>query len=373
MARQRPHRAESEMANRKDEDSGPQEPPATGRRSARVVDVAKLAGVSVATVSRALSKPAMVREELRERVLEAARELGYSPNSAARALRLMRTSVIGVLVPTLDYAIFAQLINTVENEMSAAGYFVLIATTGFDRHDIPGKARQLLERGAEAILCVGRVDDIQLKELLVDRSVPLVTTYTYDPGGLFPSIGFDNAKAARKVSRYLREVGHRRIAVLLGPLNGNERQELRSSGFREGFEIDADHRIEAMLECKYSLEEGAKALDKIRRKWPDVTAIACSSDVLAAGVMTRCEALGLRVPDHMSVTGFDDLEFIGTLRTPLTTIRVPAIEMGQMAARALIAALDEGTPLKTVKLDTRLVRRGSVAGPFEVTPLRKPA
>ncbi len=332
-------------------------------RSARVVDVAALAGVSVATVSRTFSKPDMVKEDLRERVEAAARELGYSPNSSARALRLRRTHVVGVLVPTLDYAIFAQLINAIENAMSAAGYFVLIATTGFDRHNIPAKARQLLERGAEAILCVGRVEDLKLRELLIDRNVPLVTTYTYEGGALFPSIGFDNAKAARGVSKHLREMGHTRIAVLLGPLQGNERQELRMAGFRSGFEVDSDHQIEAMLECTYTIDEGARALDKIRRKWPGVTAIACSSDVLAAGVMIRCEALGITIPDHLSVIGFDDLEFIGTLRPPLTTVHVPAIEMGQLSARAVIGWLDEGTPLKSVQVETRLVRRQSVGRP----------
>ncbi len=360
------------MVRRRDEGADRQKGAAAVRRSARVVDVAALSGVSVATVSRAMSKPGMVRDTVRERVLEAARELGYSPNSAARALRLMRTRVVGVLVPTIDYAIFARLINAVENEMSAAGYLVLIATTGFDRRNIPVKARQLLERGAEALLCVGRVDDVQLKELLADRNVSLVATYTYEPDGLFPSIGFDNGEAARSISRLLREAGHRHIAVLLGPLNGNERQELRATGFREGFEIDAEHRIVTMLECSYSLEDGARAFDKIRRTWPAVTAVACSSDVLAAGVMIRCESLGVRVPEQLSVTGFDDLEFIGSLRTPLTTIHVPAVEMGRTAARALIAALDEGTPLQTTKLETRLVRRCSVGAPPGTPALDQP-
>jgi LacI family transcriptional regulator len=333
------------------------------RRSARVVDVAALARVSVATVSRAFSKPNMVREEVRNRVLEAAKDLGYSPNAAARALRLMRSHVVGVLVPTLNHAIFAEFTDSIENAMAKAGYLVLIATTGFDRHSIPAKARQVLERGAEAIVCVGRVEDVSLRELLRDRNVPLVTTWTSGASGLFPSIGFDNAKAARTVAEHLRDLGHRRIAVLIGPLKGNDRQEQRIVGYYTGFEADANHKIEAMIECSYSLEEGGRALESIQRKWPGVTAIACASDILALGVLARCDQLGISVPDDLSVVGFDDMEIVKLARPPLTTLHVPADEMGRLCAQAILARLDGSVPLESVQLETRLVQRSSTASP----------
>lgn len=338
--------------------------PAVAHRSARAEDVAKLAGVSVATVSRTFSKPQMVRGELREKVTAAAHEIGYAPNSAARALRLRRTHLVGVLVPTLDHAIFARMINAIENLVADAGYFVLVATTGFNRNNIPRKARQLLERGAEAILCVGHVDDSQLRDLLDDRKVPLVATYVYRTEGLFPSIGFDNAQAARSVSTLLRESGHRRMAVLLGPLEGNDRQEARIEGFRAGFEVDGEHIIISMVECVYTFESAIKAFDRIRLEHPDVTAIACSSDVLAAGVLMRCESLGIAIPDQLSVVGFDDLEFLDALRVRLTTVHVPALEMGQAAARAVLARLEHGTDVAPVRLETQLVVRESVAKPF---------
>lgn len=331
------------------------------RRSARLADVASLLNVSTATVSRAFMRPELVTEELRNKVLAAAHQVGYAPNAAARALRLQRTRLIGVLVPTMDYAIYSQLINAIETTMAEANYLVLIATTGFDGQKILEKIRVIIESGAEAIICVGRVEDKQLKSLLSDRRIPLVSTYNYDETGPFPSIGFDNFEAAASVGRHLRELGHERVAVLLGPLKNNERQERRIAGYKAGFEVDGLHRIDTMIECVYKLEEGGRAFDRIRQEFPHVTAIVCSSDVLAAGVILRCNGLGLSIPNDISLVGFDDIELLATLSTPLTTVHVPALEMGTMAANAVIECLDNGTDVTSVKLPTSLLERKSVA------------
>lgn len=142
------------------------------RSRIKVSDVAAKAGVSVATVSRAFNLPNLVREDVRHRVLDVARKLGYSPNPAAKALRLQKTHIIGALIPTLDYAIFARMIDSFQETLAAAHYMTIVLTTGFDNRDIFDKVKLLIDRGAEALLIVGSVEDQRFKAYLKDTHIP---------------------------------------------------------------------------------------------------------------------------------------------------------------------------------------------------------
>ncbi|MFO1169731.1 MAG: LacI family DNA-binding transcriptional regulator [Hyphomicrobiaceae bacterium] len=340
------------------------------RRSAprarpNVADVARRSGVSVATVSRAFNAPGIVSDDVRERVLKAASDLGYAPNAAAKALRLQRTHIVGAIVPTLNYAIFASMLNAFQAQLAKAGHMLFLATTGFDNRALLAPARQLVERGAEALLIVGRIDDPALTAYLAERRIPVVTTYSYLAGNQIPSIGFDNDAASRELIGYLLDLGHRHLAMITASTQGNDRQQARVRAFGEALAEAGIRGKPIIVERTHAIADGASALREIRTRHPEVTAIVCNSDVLAIGALAEAKRMGLRVPGDLSITGHDDQEFAGLTEPALTTIAVPAEEMGVRAAEALLEATRDGRRLspKGVELPTRLVIRGSTGKP----------
>ncbi len=328
--------------------------------NATVTDVAKLAGVSVATVSRTFTQPALVSEAARAKVTEAALRLGFSPNPAARALRRRRTHLVGAVIPTLSYAIYARLLNAFQDRIGESGYLVVVLTSGFDNAQLPEKARLLIEHGCEALLLVGQVYDPSLLLLVQQRRVPTVSTYSVTNDVVIPSIGFDNRDAMLRALQHAAELGHRDILLLLGPLKGNDRQIARRAGFIETMRRRKQPISGRIVECEYTIEAGERAF---RDKWLEgaFTCVLCSSDVLAFGVLAECRRLGVRVPDELSVIGFDDLEFSVRLDPPLTTIRVPSEEMGRLSAEAILNALQSQSAIVPQVLDAPLIVRQSTA------------
>lgn len=332
---------------------------------ATVGDVAKAAGVSVATVSRSFNIPKAVREDVRLRVIEIARQLGYSPNAAAKALRLQKTNIVGAIIPTLDYAIYAKMINAFQSTLSASGHTVLLLTAGFDNAHLYDQVRLVVERGAEALLIVGRIEDQRLRDFLQEKNLPVVCTYSYLDDPEFASIGFDNYAATFQGVDYLIRLGHRELVMLAGPTKGNDRQLARIRAFVDALRangIDAPPRI---LESVggFTLEFGVSAMRTIHAEHPEVTAVVCNSDVFAFGVLAECKKLGLRVPEDISVIGHDDLDFSVLMDPSLTTIAVPAIEMGQRSAQALLNALNKSMKVASLCLPTSLIVRASTAPP----------
>jgi LacI family transcriptional regulator len=328
-----------------------------------VTDVAKLARVSVATVSRTYSSPQVVTEEARQRVLEAAASLNYSPHPGARMLRSRKSHIVAAVIPTLDYALFASLVNTFQDVMSLAGYLTIVLSVGFSGEDLKEKTRLLVERGAEALMFVGQISDPPLVEYLIQRKIPIVSTYSFDPKGVFPSIGFDNADAIRRSVGHMLQLGHREFVFLSGPQSNNDRQTTRIAAFnaallREG--LDPNGRV---IECDYSVRRGSDALRQVRSERPETTCVICSSDILAIGVLHEARRLKLRVPEDLSVTGFDDIDFSAVVEPSLTTVSVPAAQMGQLAAEALVKKLATGQKIRPVLLDTSLILRSSSGRP----------
>jgi len=334
------------------------------KTASRVKDVAEAAGVSVATVSRTFNNPASVREVVRQRVLEAAFELDYRPNPAARALRSRRSHIVGAVIPTLDYAIFARMINALQKVLQESGFGLFVATSGFDNAMAGPAAAALVDRGAEALLMVGTVEDADFLELIRAKNIPAVATYSFHERTDIPFIGFDNFHSSYKVAEYLISLGHRDIAMVAGPIRGNDRQNSRIAAFRKAL---ADHGVTGglplIVEKQYSIEEGAAALRQILRDRPRTTAVICNADILAFGVLAECRRRGIDVPNDLSVTGHDDQDFAHYLEPPLTTVAVPADDMGRRTAEALLDATRMRTPITGLKLPTNLVIRASTAPP----------
>jgi LacI family transcriptional regulator len=332
----------------------------------RVTDVARLAGCAPATVSRALNNPEKVSFDKRSRIESAMLELGYVRNYAARALRSQRTHMVGVLIPTLDYALYARLVAAANTRFSAAGISTLIATFGYDLDSELKEARLLLERGAEALILVGDQHRPKLYDLLEQFDVPFVNTYTYSADSIYPTVGFDNAEAAAKIAKHLVHLGHRNICVISGVTIDNDRTTKRLEGIRAEL---LRHGIKLpnsmVVECSYSISEGRKACALLlSRDNPPPTAIICGNDVLALGALIECTERGLSISEDISIVGFDNLEFSMHSNPPLTTIDVPAEEMGTNAADYILGKLGGNEITKHHSVNVQLILRNSSGPPL---------
>jgi LacI family transcriptional regulator len=336
--------------------------PPTRRKlgKATIHDVAAAARVSIATVSRALNTPERVRAELRARVRGAVDRLGYVTHGAARALASRRSHTIAAIVPTLDNAIFAAGINALQLRLDELGYVLLVASTEYDRARELRALRALVERGVDAVMLVGAAQAPDAAALLRRAGVPVVSTWICDAAAPWPTIGFDNARAMARVVDHLWSLGHRRFAMIAGIAEGNDRAARRIAGVRRALAGRARKGASlAVVERPYAIREGRNALRELMAARPRPSAIICGNDVLALGALFEAQAAGLRVPRDVSITGFDDLELASHVVPGLTTIRIPAAEMGRLAAEQLVARLLGRPALATTELDVELILRGS--------------
>ncbi len=331
------------------------------RRSAiRAVDVARLAGCSTATVSRVQNTPDLVSPETRDRVQAAIRQLSYMPNSAARALRSERSRMIGIVIPTLNHAIYASLVDTAQRRLADEGHSLLVATFEYDLAREVEQTSLLIERGTEGLILVGELHDPDLYRMLDATGVPYINTYVFKPDGPHPCIGIDNRQASFDIAEFLYGLGHRSFGVISAATADNDRAATRVAGIRDalaghGIALDPD----AVVQRPYSIASGREGLRILRGLDPAPTAIVCGNDVLAFGALIECREMGLSLPADLSIVGFDNLDFTPHLSPPLTTMAVPASEMGAGAAGFILDSLrGRPTPHK-IRLEPSLIARRS--------------
>lgn len=329
-----------------------------------LADVARRAGVSTATVSRCLNDPDRVVGETRARVQQAVAELGYAPNFSARALAARQTNTLGVVIPTMENAVFARGIQAFQEELGRHGKTLLIASSAYQADLEDAQVRTLVARGADALLLIGYDRAPALYDFLKRRDVPTLVAWSFDPAQTIPAIGFDNRAAMEALARAVIAQGHRRIACLSAPTADNDRARARVQGIRDALsDAGLDPSALPVLETPYGIETGEAAFRAIRAAHPDVTAVMCVNDVLAIGALRAARQMGLSVPGDVSITGFDDIE-IATLAEPaLTTVHVPHREMGRRAAERLVAMLRGEGPSASLSLPTELRLRASLGPP----------
>ncbi|RUW27118.1 LacI family transcriptional regulator [Mesorhizobium sp. M4B.F.Ca.ET.215.01.1.1] len=340
------------------------------KKRAGVFDVAREAGVSVATVSRAFNLPDLVSEDVRRRVLAISQRLGYAANPAAKALRSRKTHIVGAAIPTLDYAIFAKMINHFQDTFAQHGYITIVATTGFEHANVFEKVKTLVDRGAEALLLVGAIEDPALVRYLKEPHIPVVTTYSYIPEEIVPCIGFDNYAATQSAMEYLADLGHRNFAMIAGSPKGSDRQRTRIAAYKDFIGARQLEGEENIIIRDFTIRDGAEAMRALLVKYPDTTALVCNTDVVAFGALSESRRLGIRIPQDISVVGFDDAEYAAQLDPPLTTIAVPAEEMGRLSAEMLHMSLSTGESPRFVRLDSQLIVRKSACPPRGLKQLR---
>lgn len=340
-------------------------PPATRTRTA-ARDVALLAGVSTATVSRALNNPEHVDPATLERVRDAMAKLRYVPHGVARSLRSQRSRMVGAIVPSFDYALYARTTSALQQTLSQHGYAVVLAEHHYDLAQELQVARHLIEHGVDAFVFVGVEHDPRLFALLEDYGRPFVLTWGVDPAGRRPCIGFDNRAAGHQMARHLIALGHRRFGMISAPLDGNDRGRERGAGIRAalaeaGLALPESH----VQYARITLAAAQEAMERLLALPQRPTAVLATNDVLAVGAMVACRAAGVRIPQDVSITGVDNTD-LGATQTPgLTSVRTPIVEIGRAAGEQLIARLDGREYVANQMLPFDLVFRGSTAPPPE--------
>ena len=334
-------------------------------------DVAAHAGVSISVVSRVLSNApsARVSVETRARIHSAAAELEYRPNFAARALKSSRTHVIALVVPDLTNAIFTELMRGVEEEAMAREYMVLLSRA----EGIP-QAEEAIPR----LVGEGRVDGVlvqvgdnmreeDLKVLLSGRVPALLINSTHR--GHVGSVALEDERAARMATEHLVSLGHRRIALINGlPQSGTA--DRRHAGFLAAMnDAGLDVPDELVTTCGYESDEGGAALRELAAMDERPTAIVVANMNAAYGVLVEARALGIRVPEELSVIAIHDAWTAASTWPPLTTIKLPLYELGKAALGALVDRISFGTVEDIVVRDPapKLIIRESTALPNDVT------
>jgi LacI family transcriptional regulator, repressor for deo operon, udp, cdd, tsx, nupC, and nupG len=305
----------------------------------RIADVARMANVSTATVSRVISNAGTVKKETAEKVLEAIKKLNYQPNMLARQLRRSETKTILVVVPDITNTFFSAVLRGIESVAIENGYQVLL---GDARNNVETETSYLTILGQKKadglILLTARTDQKILEELSQDY--PVVLACEYYEGTQLPTVSIDNVSSARKATEYLISLKHKRIGHISGPLNvvvGRDRcKGFHQAMAKHGLSVDPS----LVQEGEFSFESGFNLMMKFLSLEEPPTAIFAGNDEMAMGAVKAAKSKGVRVPEDLSVVGFDDIKFASIFEPALTTIAQPTFDMGQKAMHLLLRLIN---------------------------------
>jgi LacI family gluconate utilization system Gnt-I transcriptional repressor len=325
-------------------------------RTVRVEDVAREAGVSPITVSRALSDPAKVREETRRRVAEAVAKTGYVVNRFASSLRSGHSSIISVFVSNLQNQHFANAMQGCADALEGSRYHLLMAQTGYSDRMQQDVVEQVLPFRPAAVIFTGIVQSEHTRAQLSRLGVPVMEMWDYRPDPIDMLVGFSNAEGGRLMGEHFSHRGFRSIAYCG---RTEDRGAQRLAGFREGLAaFDRTVDFVLPLEGRRTVADGMQALEQVRAGLPGCAAIFFGTDILAVGAMLQARHLRLDIPGEIAIAGYGDLDFVKQLHTPLTTIHVGSYALGLAAGQMLRKRLqheeiDECIVLSPIHLEVR--------------------
>jgi LacI family transcriptional regulator len=339
------------------------------RRTVTIRDVAEVADVHPSTVSRALnSRPdGMVSAATVARIVAVAKDLGYQPNALAQGLRANRTMTVGMLIPDLTNPLFPPIVRGIEDRLGEHGYTLLIANTDNDQakeHAILDVMRRRRVDGL--IIATARLESPLLAEVMA-ADLPVVLVNRTADGPVLPSVAGDDHAGIGAVVRHLAELGHTRIAHLASTREVttglNRYQSFLSWMDTVGLEVDP----ELIAWCPwFTQQDGATAFRQLLDAGRRFTAVVAANDLVAMGCYDVAAERGLRIPDDLSITGFNDIPFAERFSPPLTTVRIPHYQIGVKAADLMLGSIDEpGSEVVSLRLPAELVVRGSTAVPAD--------
>ncbi len=327
--------------------------------SVTIKDIARAAGVSHSTVSRALADSPLIRAETRARIRRLADQMGYSPSAIGRGLRTRRTATVGVVVTTIADPFIAEVVQGIEDAALGHHYSAILSASQSEPERELKSVRTLREKRVDAIIVTSsRLGNLYMAHLR-ELGVPIVLINNQRGGDYTHSVLIDNQKGGELAGRYLLGLGHERIAYVAGPVwahaSGQRLAGLRQALRARGLQLDA----EWVLEGDGRAEGGVKATGELLRRGLPVSAVFCYNDMTAIGVLAALHRAGRRVPGDLSVVGFDDVAIVAHLEPPLTTIAQPKYELGRCAMEMALALINGQRDVRDVVLMPTLVERGS--------------
>lgn len=327
------------------------------KRSLRLEDVAVLAGVSPATVSRFFNKPEMVGEAAADRIRAAILETGYLPNLNAGALASSRSRLIAVLVPDIAQSIFNDTVEAMINELSRAGNSVVLALTGADNKRLIAEIDMALSRRVDAIILTGLVTDTVTRLRLRSLPVTVIETWGLPPDPIDIAVGFSHLAAGQEVARFLLLRGYRRPHLVVPR---SSRSEVRASGFAEQWVADGGEpptRLDVAVPSHFG--QGRLSFRGLAElpAMPDV--VVCGSDWIAQGLIIEAQSAGIRVPDKLAVVGFGNLRMAGDMRPTITSVDIDGAHIARETIRMLQARAAGETFNHSIDVGFRVIARES--------------
>jgi len=341
------------------------------RAAVSIRDVARHARVSIATVSRAVNRITTVDPELAKRVWKAVEEVGYVPNTQARALVSGRSRILGLIVSEITNPFFPELVQEFENLAVSQGYEVMIGSTNYDPVRTESLIRRMLQRGVDGVAVMTFGIEEELVRKLVEREFPLVFV---DAGPDLPNIRVlkvNYAEGIREAVQHLAALGHRHIAFITGPLRMRSAVARRDGFLKSMAELGLSVPAEHIVEGNHTMEGGMEAMERLAGLEGLPTAVLCSNDMTAIGVLHALDRTTNSVPKEISVVGFDDIHLAQFMLPPLTTVRMSCKDLAAAAIEALRAGIEPGhakAGRKEWGIPTHLVVRQSSAFPRGTLP-----
>ncbi|MCL4760478.1 MAG: LacI family DNA-binding transcriptional regulator [Burkholderiales bacterium] len=326
-----------------------------------MADVARLAGVSTSTVSRALRRAESVSPALRARVHEAVAALGYVPNSMAGGLAAARTRTVGVIVPSLVNSFFAATLDAMTERLAPRGYQIMLGNSAYSPETEAALVNSFLSWSPAAIVLTGQAHARATMQRLLGAGIPIVEMWELGENALDSLVGFSHRAVGRLAARHLLDRGRRRIAFVGAALDEDRRAAQRSAGFAEVVREQLGRpAVVVALPQRASAATGGLALAELLARHPDVDGVAFSNDAMALGGLFECQRRGIGVPADLALVGFGDLDFAAWSTPALSTIRPPRREIGLAVADHLLQRFDDPhAGAMTIDVGFELVPRAS--------------
>jgi LacI family gluconate utilization system Gnt-I transcriptional repressor len=321
-------------------------------------DVAKLAGVSAITISRALNTPDRVSPGTLKRVREAVARTGYVPNLLAGGLASNRTRLVAALLPTIAGSVFVETVQALTDALAGAGYQLMLGQSGYTGAREDALIDAIVGRRPDGIVLTGIMHSPHGRKRLIASGIPVVETWDLTPTPIDMLVGFSHEKVGRHVAEWLKAKGYRHPAILTAD---DQRAGLRRHGFEARLRELGVKKVPAwVVAAPSTLGNGRCGLIELLAQDAGIDFIFCSSDLLAHGVITEAQAQGLKVPQELGVMGFGNLGFSGDIHPALSTVHVDGVAIGQQAARFIVdrqAARDTGPRVRDIGFS--ILDRGS--------------
>lgn len=323
----------------------------SGGGDLKMRDIARHAGVSPMTVSRALREPGSVSEKMRRKVDAAVREFGYLPNRIAGSLSSSRSNIVGLVVPSIRNSLYAGMAQAVSDVLEANGLHLMIANSGHRLDDEETLVSAFLAQRVCGLVLHNTTHSKRLRQLVERSGVPVIETGNLPDEPLDMAVSYSNFEAARAMTLHLARLGYRKIGFVTLPLRDNDRSEERRRGYFAALaELGRPADESLVLEAAGGFSKGADALVRLVNAHPDLDAGFFAGEVLAVGALFECQRRGWAVPGRIAIASFDDVDLLRHAVPSVTTLRIPRQEIGRRSAELLVGRL-QGAPAGRLKVD----------------------